>query len=326
MIDDILIHWGVKGMRWGVRKDRKPSKRQLKNEARYRAKGHSKSEATRLAKRRIRNQNIALTAGAITAAAATAYVVSDIALAKRKLNLDKSRTEQALKVFDKSDELMRRGEEFVRASFIKDDAWSNPVRTYAMRGSDDVIKKQARVYGDKLFSLETKDRSRIAGLQKQLDVLSSSDSKSIRDAALHDIMKKNPIGRRVMSRSSKVEDLSKATLSYINRTGYGAQSDISEKITKQYVDSLLERGYSAVRDTNHATSPAYVLLNRQMFNIGSDASRSVIREPAQAQRIASATQTLINQATRLAEQTPNIPVSSLPDVSELLANIYRKTN
>lgn len=263
MLDNILIHWGVKGMKWGVRKDRGTSKRQLRNEERYLTKGHSRSEATRLAKRRIRNQNIAITAGAITAAAAATYVAADILNAKSKLKQDIKRTNIGLEHFEKADELMTKGEEFVRASFLKNDAWSNPVRTYAIRGTD--VSKVSH-YGNKFYSLSTNQRSRIAGIQTQLETIKSSDSKAIRDSYLRDLLRGNTVGRAVVSRSSK-DDVAKGVLSYINRTGYGAASDSSEKITSTFVNSLLDRGYSAVRDTNHAHIPAYVLLNKSLFDI-----------------------------------------------------------
>lgn len=82
-----LAHYGVKGMRWGVRKaeprsqrsrrplkDSEKSAHRIKTEARYLAKGETRSEAERLADRKIKTQKILLAVGAVTVTAAAAYV------------------------------------------------------------------------------------------------------------------------------------------------------------------------------------------------------------------------------------------------------------
>lgn len=84
-----LAHYGVKGMKWGVRKKEEPAKRRntpdsekgahrVKTEAHYLAKGKTQAEAERLADRRIKTEKVLLAVGAVTVTAAAAYVGSQM--------------------------------------------------------------------------------------------------------------------------------------------------------------------------------------------------------------------------------------------------------
>ena len=85
--DDYLAHYGVKGMKWGIRKDRgrsgsKPSKRakityKERKSYEYQKKGLSKSEADAKAARVDKIRKTALIVGGVTVAAATAYVAGN---------------------------------------------------------------------------------------------------------------------------------------------------------------------------------------------------------------------------------------------------------
>lgn len=87
MSDDIIIHFGVKGMKWGKRKDdsvaknqrhllpdSEKSKRRIKLEARYISEGLTKKDAALKAESRLKTEKILAVAGGVTIAAAAAYV------------------------------------------------------------------------------------------------------------------------------------------------------------------------------------------------------------------------------------------------------------
>jgi hypothetical protein len=85
-----LYHYGVKGMKWGVRKEYEPvgrkkrsvsrsnkkSRHRLHLEEKYRSKGMSDNEAEKAASKRIRKEKIAIGAAAVVAAIAT-YKLAD---------------------------------------------------------------------------------------------------------------------------------------------------------------------------------------------------------------------------------------------------------
>ena len=97
---DELYHWGIKGMRWGVRRyqkkdgslttagkkrysegdespksEPKKSKHRLALESKFKSAGMSDEEAAKQADKRIRTEKILAAAGVVTVAAATTYVV-----------------------------------------------------------------------------------------------------------------------------------------------------------------------------------------------------------------------------------------------------------
>lgn len=83
---DTLMHFGVKGMKWGVTKDSKKSKtskpplqdseksaHRVRLESKYRSRGKTQIESETLAEKRIRTEKILLAVGATVAVAGVAY-------------------------------------------------------------------------------------------------------------------------------------------------------------------------------------------------------------------------------------------------------------
>lgn len=78
MPDDFLEHYGVKGMKWGIRHDapnsHTKSRHRMNLEERYIKKGFGKSDAEQAASKRLRTEKIIAGIGATTVAAALAYM------------------------------------------------------------------------------------------------------------------------------------------------------------------------------------------------------------------------------------------------------------
>ena len=79
--DDYLVHYGVKGMKWGVRKDdNRPSSKvtyKEKKSYKYQKKGLSKSEADAKAARADKIRKTALVVGGVAMASVVAYTAGD---------------------------------------------------------------------------------------------------------------------------------------------------------------------------------------------------------------------------------------------------------
>lgn len=76
--DDYLEHYGIKGMKWGVRKDRKtnsePSERDHRLLGKYKAEGMTDEEASKRLERNRKIRKAVLVTGGVAATAAAAYV------------------------------------------------------------------------------------------------------------------------------------------------------------------------------------------------------------------------------------------------------------
>lgn len=86
MVDYVLVHYGVKGMKWGVRKEEKLAKRersQIDAEARLIRRGKSPEEARRIVTRNKKIAKAVFIAAGATLAVATAYTIRDTNIKQR---------------------------------------------------------------------------------------------------------------------------------------------------------------------------------------------------------------------------------------------------
>lgn len=108
-----LAHFGVKGMKWGVRKsipaEGQKSKHRVRLEAGYISKGASKEVAEQKADRRIKTEKTLLVAGAVAATAAIAYTAK-VEIGKRfvGVELEKGATLKYINALGDKNDLDRR--------------------------------------------------------------------------------------------------------------------------------------------------------------------------------------------------------------------------
>ena len=244
-IDDFLEHVGVKGMKWGVRKE-----------------PLTESEAAKR-KKIIIGASIA---AAILATAAISYAVYDHNAAK---GLEKTLDEkignldfERLKGSAHGDRMIREGKEFTRRSYERNAAWNNPLRTYVVEGKDNGLITK---YGDKVYKFKAAKQVNVAGLDTQLKILRDpATNKALRKATADDLAKYSLSGKRLLQKKMSDEKFANLTIETLRKGAWDAGEDGS-KVTAAYVKTLIDKGYSAVNDLNLPGSAARILLDEKAF-------------------------------------------------------------
>ena len=250
MHDDYLAHYGVLGMKWGVRKERGVKKQ-------------SSTTAKDKQKKKIQ-KNILIGSAVVAGVLAATYVGYDqkvLSDNKKALSVAKTNFEKIM-TSPKNDDLIKKGSEFTRRSYLSGDAWPNDIRTYVVKGKDSKLIER---YGSNVYSFKANKDVRLAGLNSQIGLLSSEKAMGVRMSTIKEYSKHSISSKRFIKKMSG-SDFSKLTIEELRRQAWDTE-DGPGSIAKSYASLLKKSGYSGVHDVNLPTSAAKILLDQNAFTV-----------------------------------------------------------
>lgn len=262
---DELYHWGIKGMRWGVRRyqkkdgsltpagkerysndespkpEPKKSKHREALEFKFKVAGMSDEEAAKQADKRIRTEKILAAAGVVTVAAATTYVV------RKHL---KEKSDDLIKAGDSLQRISMSGRGELHDVFYAAKDKSDKTKYAGMLG----ITRQNQVGKAYMMDIGVQKDIKVAGRDKSLNVFkklyeTDSDFKRVMDTAA---AKNTHGGNWANGDIKKMYDNFNSKL----YTGQGKDPSINK-----FFDALKSEGYGAVRDVNDMKFSGYKAKN-----------------------------------------------------------------
>lgn len=267
-----LYHFGIKGMRWGVRRfqkkdgsltnagkkrysdetpaEQKKSKHRLNLEAKYREKGMSQKDAEMAAARRIKIEKVVAATAGITIAAATTYIITK-------------------RIQEQTDKIIEAGTSIQRITRTPDEDLTRPF--YGAYKSTDKAKYKGilaknHLNGDNVHQISLKaDRDiKVASRKKAADTFAElyvNDSEFRQNFTRNnDVAKRMFIGGEVHEKiaSRKMTDKELRTIGYdaYNKM-LTAHDEASTSNAKKFYNKLKSLGYDAIEDINDQKYSGY---------------------------------------------------------------------
>lgn len=259
-----LIHFGIKGMKWGVRRytdangrltpegrkhyNKKPlTKHQEKISAKWQELGLSKKDADIQAKRRAETERLVLAVGGVTLAAATAYGVHKY--------LDRT-TDKLLGKGSDLGRVAKDNSKDMEDAFYVFDNPSDRKKYVGMYGKTlqdadgkSVFEKSLKVVGDiKVASPETGRKAFANLISSDAEVMKYA-KESFRSMSLHD-----PVASRRNLYSKALRDIEQGKWTNSAYEAFNINlvdhSESGNKVASKFYNRLKNEGFSAIRDVN----------------------------------------------------------------------------
>lgn len=247
-----LAHYGIKGMKWGVRRKEGPDGRVGKSQ-------RTPEQQAKYDKLKKVSASVAIGAAVLAGAGIAIYEGTTLNATKAGVEAETELGRKIIrtKINEMPDEKISMGQNFVRRSKVEETYVND--RTYVVKGEE---QPWQFLFGNNRVNLSSTREIEIPGLKTQLDIISDTYGEVDRKAFKDSYAKKGILAKRYIDNLSD-NDVSAKTVSELTNTWWkGDRAD-------DYISQLQRRGYSAVQDPNYADMESKIVFDAKSLVIDS---------------------------------------------------------